>query len=250
MCLIFNQVCEYSIQSVPFTYAKSLHSLVVADVIIAMTSGLKQTEAPDEYSPGYSLSESEMVVLCHEMEKCTELEVLDLTAIKIHRPAAEKLKQTMKALSSLVQLNLHCCRIRCEGITDLLTSTRLEVINLSGNKMQTLNMLPKCARLRCLDLTSCSLSVPGLLCKSLLSFYCSSLHELRLAKNTEIGDTAAGELKNVLAINVQLRVLDLMGCTLKGEALEKIFEGLTACILLNELNLTGNTQSAMTSAVS
>jgi len=212
------------------------------------TSGLKQTEAPDEYSPGYSLSESEMAVLCHEMEKCTELEVLDLTAIKIHRPAAEKLKQTMKALSSLVQLNHHCCRIRCEGI--LLTSTRLEVINLSGNKMQTLNMLPKCARLRCLDLTSCSLSVPGLLCKSLLSFYCSSLHELRLAKNTEIGDTAAGELKNVLAINVQLRVLDLMGCTLKGEALEKIFEGLTACILLNELNLTGNTQSAMTSAVS
>ena len=149
----------------------------------------------------------------------------------------------MKAMSSLVQLNLHCCRIRCEGITDLLTSTMLEVINLSGNKMQTLNMLPKRAHLRCLDLTSCSLSAPGLLCKStrdLASFCCSSLNELRLANNTKIGDAAAGELRNVLAINVQLRVPDLMGCTLRGEALKKIFEGLTLCILLNELNLTGH----------
>jgi len=74
------------------TYAK-VSSLVVADVIIADFRA-EADRTPDAYSPGYSLSESEIAVLCHEMEKCTELEVLDLTAIKIHRPAAEKLKQT------------------------------------------------------------------------------------------------------------------------------------------------------------
>jgi len=207
------------------------------------TEGLTLTERPNIESDGYSLNECEMVELCEGLIKCTSLEVLDLRKIIIKDQQAEKLKKSLGYLSALVELNLDCCRIKIDNITELLKSTCLEQLCLDGNNLSTCfaKEWPKCARLRCVSLNDClSGESLALLCKRLVSSECNTLQELCLSKNKEGLAASAASVSTVLTMNTQLRTLNLLSCELEGTHLTEVFKGLATCTLLHELNLGNN----------